>query len=327
MQYTVLDDIKVVTVVGSHVTQDQMKDSREKMRLHKVKKVRFHKVIFFEPLLPWIGARIASGFLLANRFKKKESNPKMAYKDHDAHAIVASLKKRAKDPERWRDEALKIVQGRKSALREELIETGLAEKIGVMLKPVDGVVLSDARFPARAIFARSSKNQWSTLSPGFYLKEDDFVEVLTADHEDRDRVLVRRVIAPYETGHIVKDTLIFLNRFLAPLTLHKVDAFDAKRKREAEEAKTDRKAVVRARINDIAVTQNDLNTADPGMWLNDQLINSYLHLLVHNSLKLKGVSVYAFQTFFLQVLVRDSYIGVEKWTKRVFISLASKIEI
>ena len=53
-------------------------------------------------------------------------------------------------------------------------------------------------------------------------------------------------------------------------------------------------------------------------WLNDEVINFYLHLIVENNrLNINLPKVYAFSTHFYLKLVSKGFSGVANWTKNV----------
>ena len=71
-------------------------------------------------------------------------------------------------------------------------------------------------------------------------------------------------------------------------------------------------------------TKRDLLTLKPGMWLNDEVINRYMELIMlrANASTAEASSplprVYAFKTFFMQKLeeVGGDYTNVCRWTRR-----------
>lgn len=66
------------------------------------------------------------------------------------------------------------------------------------------------------------------------------------------------------------------------------------------------------------VSRADLLTLSPGEWLNDEVINFYLQLIVaHASKPPTGLQIHAFNTFFYAKLSEDGYGAVRRWTKRV----------
>jgi len=73
-----------------------------------------------------------------------------------------------------------------------------------------------------------------------------------------------------------------------------------------------------AKAFDIEITRRDLQTLDFGRWLNDEVINFYLSLIVQRSKQYPGLpKVYAFNTFFLKSLKAGGYSRVRRWTKNV----------
>uniref|UniRef100_A0A1A9ZJL6 Ubiquitin-like protease family profile domain-containing protein n=1 Tax=Glossina pallidipes TaxID=7398 RepID=A0A1A9ZJL6_GLOPL len=70
------------------------------------------------------------------------------------------------------------------------------------------------------------------------------------------------------------------------------------------------------------ITRRDLRTLCGSNWLNDQIINFYMNLLIDRSeqknSKSNGLpSVYAMNTFFFPVLLQAGYGGVRRWTRKV----------
>uniref|UniRef100_A0A1B0AVD8 Ubiquitin-like protease family profile domain-containing protein n=1 Tax=Glossina palpalis gambiensis TaxID=67801 RepID=A0A1B0AVD8_9MUSC len=70
------------------------------------------------------------------------------------------------------------------------------------------------------------------------------------------------------------------------------------------------------------ITRRDLRTLYGCNWLNDQIINFYMNLLIdrgeRNNSKSNGLpSVYAMNTFFFPRLLQAGYGGVRRWTRKV----------
>lgn len=83
---------------------------------------------------------------------------------------------------------------------------------------------------------------------------------------------------------------------------------------------------------DVDITRRDIQTLKGLNWLNDEIINFYMNLIVERS-KLSSsdsnnnnncntygnekIKVYAFSTFFYSKLVKDGYNSLRRWTKKV----------
>ncbi|NXG42227.1 SENP2 protease, partial [Psilopogon haemacephalus] len=67
----------------------------------------------------------------------------------------------------------------------------------------------------------------------------------------------------------------------------------------------------------LRVTREDLGTLREGQWLNDEVINFYLQLVVERSRKAGYPSVHAFSTFFYTKLLSGGHTAVRRWTKGV----------
>lgn len=68
----------------------------------------------------------------------------------------------------------------------------------------------------------------------------------------------------------------------------------------------------------IDIKRADLYTLADGQWLNDEIINFYMNLIVARSGERKGLPrVYAFSTFFVPKLIAAGYGGVSRWTRKV----------
>ncbi|XP_045120867.1 sentrin-specific protease 1-like isoform X5 [Portunus trituberculatus] len=67
----------------------------------------------------------------------------------------------------------------------------------------------------------------------------------------------------------------------------------------------------------IQITQRDIKTLDGLNWLNDEVINFYMNLLMERSQKnVNYPRVYAFNTFFYPKLSKSGYHSVRRWTKK-----------
>ncbi|CAG0918793.1 unnamed protein product [Notodromas monacha] len=69
----------------------------------------------------------------------------------------------------------------------------------------------------------------------------------------------------------------------------------------------------------IQIRWKDINTLAPGAWLNDEVINFYLNMIVERSESGgdRYPSVFAHQTFFYSTLASRGYQAVRRWTRRV----------
>lgn len=81
----------------------------------------------------------------------------------------------------------------------------------------------------------------------------------------------------------------------------------------------------------LRITQRDLATLQEGGWLNDEVINFYLSLVMDRSSKSGGVKVYSFSTFFFPKLQgagagqNGGHAAVRRWTKAVDLFLCDII--
>lgn len=66
----------------------------------------------------------------------------------------------------------------------------------------------------------------------------------------------------------------------------------------------------------LKLTRKDLHTLSNLNWLNDEVINFYMNLLVERSKNPKLPSVNTFNTFFYPKLCRSGYSAVRRWTKK-----------
>ncbi|VTJ75864.1 Hypothetical predicted protein [Marmota monax] len=67
----------------------------------------------------------------------------------------------------------------------------------------------------------------------------------------------------------------------------------------------------------LTITRKDIQTLNHLNWLNDEIINFYMNMLMERS-KEKGLpSVHAFNTFFFTKLKTAGYQAVKRWTKKV----------
>lgn len=70
----------------------------------------------------------------------------------------------------------------------------------------------------------------------------------------------------------------------------------------------------------IDISKYDILTLRPDTWINDNIINFYLNMLVERSAHTTNQGlpkVHTFHTFFAPKLMKHGYEGVQKWTKNV----------
>ena len=68
----------------------------------------------------------------------------------------------------------------------------------------------------------------------------------------------------------------------------------------------------------IDITRSDVETLKYDVWLNDQIINFYLEMIVERSWKNVSLpKVYSFSTFFYPKLLKSGHSEVERWTRKV----------
>lgn len=65
------------------------------------------------------------------------------------------------------------------------------------------------------------------------------------------------------------------------------------------------------------ITRHDISTLDGLNWLNDEVINFYMNLLIERGKNDNYPKVYAFNTFFYPKLLKTGYSSVRRWTKKV----------
>ncbi|NXL93783.1 SENP2 protease, partial [Alectura lathami] len=65
----------------------------------------------------------------------------------------------------------------------------------------------------------------------------------------------------------------------------------------------------------LKVTREDISTLKNLQWLNDEIINFYMSLLVERNKKEGYPAAYAFSTFFYPKLTAGGYSAVRKWTR------------
>ncbi|KAJ1524450.1 hypothetical protein ONE63_010947 [Megalurothrips usitatus] len=67
----------------------------------------------------------------------------------------------------------------------------------------------------------------------------------------------------------------------------------------------------------LSIKGSDMRTLRPLTWLNDEVINFYMNLLIERGKQDNYPSVYAFNTFFLPQLLSKGYDSLKRWTKKV----------
>ncbi|POI29885.1 hypothetical protein CIB84_006365 [Bambusicola thoracicus] len=67
----------------------------------------------------------------------------------------------------------------------------------------------------------------------------------------------------------------------------------------------------------LRLTREDIQTLGNQCWLNDEVVNFYMNLLMERGKKENYPSVYAFSTFFYPKLLSDGYSAVKRWTRNV----------
>ncbi|KAJ2082010.1 SUMO1 sentrin specific peptidase 1 [Coemansia sp. RSA 988] len=71
-------------------------------------------------------------------------------------------------------------------------------------------------------------------------------------------------------------------------------------------------------LNNVPVSAHDMATLGAGKWLNDEVINFYMQLIMTRSQKTPTLpKVHAFNTFFYSTLCDKGYTRVRRWTRRV----------
>ncbi|KAJ1806790.1 hypothetical protein LPJ75_004969 [Coemansia sp. RSA 2598] len=71
-------------------------------------------------------------------------------------------------------------------------------------------------------------------------------------------------------------------------------------------------------LNNTPVTAHDMGTLKPGTWLNDEVINFYMQLIMSRADKRSELPrVHAFNTFFYSTLRDGGYARVRRWTRKI----------
>lgn len=74
---------------------------------------------------------------------------------------------------------------------------------------------------------------------------------------------------------------------------------------------------VLARKFNLNITRRDLKTLGGLNWLNDEVINFYMNLIIERGKDSKWPNTYAFNTFFYSKLIKDGPQSLRRWTKKV----------
>ena len=70
--------------------------------------------------------------------------------------------------------------------------------------------------------------------------------------------------------------------------------------------------------HNISITRKDLDTLRGLNWLNDEIINFYLQMIVARSKENDNwPNVYAMNTFFLPKLMKMGYDSIKRWTRKI----------
>ncbi|CAO2587909.1 Sentrin-specific protease 2 [Lemmus lemmus] len=67
----------------------------------------------------------------------------------------------------------------------------------------------------------------------------------------------------------------------------------------------------------LQITRRDIQTLETGEWLNDEVINFYMNLLVQRNDSEGYPALHAFSTFFYPQLKHGGYSAVKRWTRRM----------
>lgn len=68
----------------------------------------------------------------------------------------------------------------------------------------------------------------------------------------------------------------------------------------------------------LRITRSDLNTLTGMTWLNDEVINFYMNLLMERGEQRTDLpNAYCFNTFFIPTLMQRGHAGVRRWTRKV----------
>lgn len=67
----------------------------------------------------------------------------------------------------------------------------------------------------------------------------------------------------------------------------------------------------------LQITRRDIQTLETGQWLNDEVINFYMNLLVQRNDSEGYPALHVFSTFFYPKLKQGGYNAVKRWTRRI----------
>lgn len=67
----------------------------------------------------------------------------------------------------------------------------------------------------------------------------------------------------------------------------------------------------------LTLTDKDIRRVRRGSWLNDNIINFYMNLIIERGKEEGYVKTYAFNTFFYSKIVGDSFSSVRRWTRTI----------
>ena len=76
--------------------------------------------------------------------------------------------------------------------------------------------------------------------------------------------------------------------------------------------RSDGDEVIAANFN-LTIKGRDIHKLKPEKWLNDQVINFYMNLLIERGKRENFPSVYAFNTYFFKALLSKGYGHVRRW--------------
>lgn len=84
-----------------------------------------------------------------------------------------------------------------------------------------------------------------------------------------------------------------------------------------EASRTSPPQEVISQIDGVDISRKDIRTLTGFNWLNDEVINAYMSLIVSRGKKSNYKSVYAFNTFFYPKIRESGYASVKRWTRKV----------
>jgi len=160
-------------------------------------------------------------------------------------------------------------------------------------------------------------------------EQEAHLQVLRSEQESQDRDLVDRI----------QNTLTLTRRIKPPV--EEVFVESSEEESEAEEEEEEDKDFpplsdeMEDKVNEatnpnppmdvlssafkLDITRKDIRTLVGLEWLNDEIINFYMNMLVDRSEKSEGAlpKAYTFNTFFYPTLIKDGYARLKRWTRRV----------